>query len=121
MARETYGSIDEFIAANEAGVQPILNQLRDFIKNLAPNATERITWSMPTFYLNGNLVHFMAHKKHIGFYPGASGVEHFKSELDTRGLKYTKGAIQFPIDEPLHWDLIETIVNFRIAENTKSK
>jgi uncharacterized protein YdhG (YjbR/CyaY superfamily) len=73
---------------------------------------------MPTFYLHGNLVHFAAFKQHIGFYPAPSGIENFSAELAI--YKTSKGAIQFPLDQPIPFDLIRAIVEFRVAENLKS-
>ncbi len=114
-----YNTIDEYINICEPSVQSVLRELREFIKMHAPNATEKISWSMPTFYLNGNLIHFAAQKKHIGLYPGASGIEHFSSDFDALGLKYSKGAVQLPIGQLLPWELIGKLVDFRVMENTK--
>ena len=72
---------------------------------------------MPTFYLNGNLVHFAAYSKHIGFYPTASGISVFKRELSK--YRYAKGSVQFPLEGPLPLELIKTIVRFRVVENSK--
>ncbi len=119
MPHPDYATIDEYILTCEEPIQNILQELRLFIKQQAPAATEKISWSMPTFYFNGNLVHFMAHKKHIGFYPGTKAIEHFANEFEAMGLKRSKGAVQFPIDKPLPLDLIKRIVNFRVSENTK--
>lgn len=120
MARTVYSNIDEYIASCEPGIQPTLRELRNFIKELVPQATEKISWGMPTFYLNGNLVHFALHKNHIGFYPGASGIEAFISDFEKLKYKYSKGAVQFPLGRPLPWDLIQRIVEFRVNENTES-
>ncbi len=117
MPRPAYSNIDEYIGSSESSVQPILQEIREFIKKLAPDAKEKISWSMPTFYLNGNLIHFMAHKKHIGIYPGVSGIENFINDFEERGFKYSKGAVQFPLDKPIPWDLLQRIVEFRIKES----
>ena len=85
------------------------------IRFAAPGAQEKISYQMPTFYLNGNLVHFAAYAKHIGFYPTPSGIEKFKRELSE--YKHAKGSVQFPQGEPLPVDLIEKIVRFRVEEN----
>jgi len=85
------------------------------IRLAAPGAEEKISYQMPTFYLNGNLVHFAAYAKHIGFYPTPSGIEKFKRELSE--YKHAKGSVQFPLGEPLPVDLIEKIVRFRVEEN----
>jgi uncharacterized protein YdhG (YjbR/CyaY superfamily) len=109
-------TIDEYIAIFPEEVQAKLRQLRTVIHTAAPDATEKISYQMPTFYLNGNLVHFAALKNHIGFYPTPSGIENFKEEL--KSYKSSKGAVQFPLDQPLPLDLIARIVQFRVTENT---
>ncbi|WP_083258583.1 DUF1801 domain-containing protein [Cellulosilyticum sp. I15G10I2] len=113
----SYQSIDEYIAQFPEQVQIILEELRKAIKESAPDAQEKISYQMPTFSLHGNLVHFAAFKKHIGFYPAPTGIEAFKQELS--GYKGAKGSVQFPIDKPLPYDLIRKIVKYRAAENIK--
>lgn len=115
--KSDYNSIDEYISQFPPEIQGILESLRRVIKEAAPEAKEKISWKMPTFELHGNLVHFAAHKNHIGFYPGPSGIEAFKSYFE--GYKSSKGAVQFPIKEPMPYDLITRIVKFRAAENIK--
>ncbi|MDD4912339.1 MAG: DUF1801 domain-containing protein [Sideroxydans sp.] len=107
--------IDDYIATFPDEVQVILKKLRQTIRQAAPDATEKISYQMPTFYLNGNLVHFAAYKKHIGFYPAPSGIVAFQDEL----MKYktSKGAIQFPIDAAIPHALVKKIVQFRVKEN----
>lgn len=109
-------TIDEYILQFPKELQVILLKLRCVIKEAAPEAKEKISYQMPTFYLNGNLVHFAAYKKHIGFYPGPSGIEAFKDELSI--YKGGKGSVQFPIDKELPFDLISKIVGFRVNENS---
>ena len=109
-------TIDEYINQFPVDVQDILNELRRVINENAPGAKEKISYQMPTFYLNGNLVHFAAYKSHIGFYPAPSGIEAFKDELT--GYKWAKGSVQFPIDKPIPYDLVKRIVEFRVKENT---
>jgi uncharacterized protein YdhG (YjbR/CyaY superfamily) len=109
--------IDEYILKFPAEVQEILNTLRNVIKESAPEAEEKISYQMPTFVLNGNLVHFAAYKNHIGFYPTPSGIEEFKNELSE--YKGAKGSIQFPIEKPLPYELISKIVKYRVVENKK--
>jgi uncharacterized protein YdhG (YjbR/CyaY superfamily) len=113
----TYESIDEYISKYPYDIQKILNKLREAIKEAAPGAQEKISYQMPTFALYGNLVHFAAHKSHIGFYPTPSGVDAFKDEL--LEYKTAKGSVQFPIDRPLPYEIIREIVKFRVAENKK--
>lgn len=111
----TVKTIDEYISQFPSKVQEILKTLKNTIKEAAPEAKEKLSWRMPTFVLHGNLVHFAAHKKHIGFYPGPSGIEAFKKELSE--YKGAKGSVQFPIDKPLPYELISKIVKYRVAEN----
>lgn len=111
--------IEEYIAQYPEELQEKLRIMRTLISEAAPDASEKISWRMPTFYLNGNLVHFAMHKTHIGFYPSPSGIENFKEQL--KGYKTSKGAIQFPLDQPLPKELIQEIVKFRVMENTQQK
>ncbi|MNI24569.1 hypothetical protein D3C73_781930 [compost metagenome] len=111
----TFESMDDYISNFAPEVQEILNTLRKVIKESAPEATEKISYQMPTFVLHGNLVHFAAYQNHIGFYPAPSGIDAFKHELSA--YKGAKGSVQFPIDKPLPYELISRIVEFRIAEN----
>ncbi len=117
MEENKFETIDEYISMFPAGLQEELQKLRKVIKEAAPDAEEKISWQMPTFFLHGNLVHFAAHKNHIGFYPGADGIENFKQELTE--YKSSKGAVQFPNGKPLPYDLITRIVKFRVLENSK--
>lgn len=112
-----FNSIDEYIASFPEDIQNILNDIRATIRAAAPEATEKISYQMPTFFLNGNLVHFAAFKTHVGFYPTPSGIDEFKAELSK--YKGGKGSIQFPIDQPVPLDLIAKIVKYRISENLK--
>lgn len=112
-----YHSIDEYIATFPEEIQKILKELRATIKIAAPDAEEKISYQMPTFYLKGNLVHFAAHKNHIGFYPTPSGIEEFQKELS--GYQGAKGSIKFPLGKPMPLDLISKIVKFRVAENLR--
>jgi uncharacterized protein YdhG (YjbR/CyaY superfamily) len=116
--RKRFNSIDEYIADFPEEVQKILGELRAVIKAAAPDAEERISYQIPTFTLKGNLVHFAAYKKHIGFYPTSSGIQAFKNDLSI--YESGKGSVQFPIDKPLPLGLIRNIVKFRVAENLKN-
>jgi uncharacterized protein YdhG (YjbR/CyaY superfamily) len=107
--------IDEYITAFPKETQKLLEQLRRRIKKAAPKVEEVISYGMPAFKMNGILVWIAAYSKHIGFYPGASGIEAFKQELSV--YKGAKGSVQFPLDKPLPLGLIENIVKFRFAEN----
>ncbi|MGA9398427.1 MAG: DUF1801 domain-containing protein [Anaerolineaceae bacterium] len=110
-----YNSINEYIADSPKEVQKTLKELRAVIKAAAPDAVERISYQMPAFWQNGNLVYFAAYKSHIGFYPTSSGIVKFKQELST--YEVSKGTVRFPIDQPLPFDLIRKIVAFRVMEN----
>jgi uncharacterized protein YdhG (YjbR/CyaY superfamily) len=109
-------TIDAYIAGYPAGIQAILNKIRATIQKAAPEAQEAIKYQMPTFTLNGNLVHFAAFKNHIGFYPTPSGVENFKKELSP--YQTAKGSIQFPLDKPIPYGLISRIVKLRVKESS---
>lgn len=108
-------SMDEYISGFPPKVQKILNKIRTTIRKAAPGAQETIKYQMPTFILNGNLVYFAAFKEHIGFYPIPTGIEKFKKELSI--YKQGKGSVQFPLDQPIPYDLITRIVKFRVEEN----
>jgi uncharacterized protein YdhG (YjbR/CyaY superfamily) len=113
-------TMDEYINTFPQNIQQILNQVRQTIKEAAPEAEETINYQIPTFTLNGrNLVHFAAFENHIGFYPTPSGIEAFKEELSS--YKKAKGSVQFPFDRPLPLPLIRRIVKFRVKENLGRK
>lgn len=107
-------TIDEYIALFPKDVQAILEKIRATIKKSAPTAQETINYQIPTFTINGNLVHFAAFKSHIGFYPTPSGVEKFKEELSI--YEGAKGSVKFPLDKPIPYTLIGKIVKFRVKE-----
>jgi uncharacterized protein YdhG (YjbR/CyaY superfamily) len=107
--------MDEYIARFPPDVQQILEEIRSAIRKAAPDAQETISYQMPTFTLKGNLVHFAAFKKHIGFYPTPTGIEAFKNELSE--FEGGKGSVKFPLDKPIPFDLISKIVQFRVQEN----
>jgi uncharacterized protein YdhG (YjbR/CyaY superfamily) len=107
--------IDAYIAGFPPDVQKKLQEIRATISKAAPGAEETISYAIPTFKLNGNLVHFAAFKNHIGFYPAPSGIEAFKKELSV--YAGGKGTVQFPLTEPLPHALITKIVRFRVKDN----
>ncbi len=108
-------NIDEYIADFPPNVQKILQKIRLTVRKAAPQAEETIKYRMPTFTLKGNLVHFAAFKKHIGFYPTPTGTEEFQKELSV--YDGAKGSVQFPLDQPIPFGLISKIVKFRVKEN----
>jgi len=113
--RSTASSIDDYIAGFPPETRKTLEELRALIRASAPDATETISYAIPTFDLNGHLVHFAGYKQHIGFYPTGRGVEAFKEEL--KPYKSGKGSVQFPLGQPLPTGLIRRIVEYRVAEN----
>ncbi len=112
---KTPKSIDEYIENFPKETQTILQKIRMTIQKEAPNATETISYGIPTFVQNGNLVHFGAYAKHIGFYALPSGNIAFQKEISK--YKFGKGSIQFPLNEPIPYPLIKKIIKFRISEN----
>ena len=108
-------TIDEYIGTFQKHVQERLESIRKLVAKLAPDAQEKISYQMPTFYLNGNLVHFAGFQNHIGFYPTPHGISEFQKELSK--YKNGKGSIQFPLDEPLPMKLIERMVKYRIQKD----
>jgi len=108
-------SIDSYISSFPKDIQKHLEDIRATIKKSAPEAEEAIKYAMPTFVLNGNLVHFAAYQHHIGFYPAPEALEFFKDLLS--GYKSSKGAVQFPLDKPMPLDIISKIVVFRVRQN----
>lgn len=111
-------SIDAYIESFPEDVQKKLEELRRTIKEVAPEAEETISYRMPTFKLQGNLVHFAAFENHIEFYPTSSGIDAFEDELSE--YKTGKGSVRFPLDEPVPYDLVREIVEYREAENTQN-
>jgi uncharacterized protein YdhG (YjbR/CyaY superfamily) len=105
----------EYLSGFPEETQQLLEQVRLIIKEAAPGAEEVISYGMPAFKMNGMIVWFAGYSKHIGFYPGASGIEAFKNELSV--YKGAKGSVQFPLDKPLPSRLITEIVKFRVIEN----
>jgi uncharacterized protein YdhG (YjbR/CyaY superfamily) len=108
-------TIDEYIAGFPREVQARLDRIRAVIRKAAPGAEEKMSYRIPTFTLKGSLVHFGGFKKHVGFYPGASGIANFQTEL--AAYDSAKGSVQFPFDKPLPVGLIAEIVKFRVKEN----
>ncbi len=108
-------NIDEYIAAFPTETQILLEQIRRAIQEAAPDAEETISYAMPAFKLNGNLVYFAGYKNHIGFYATPNGHEAFKEELVV--YKTGKGSVQFPLNQPMPLDLIKRMVAFRVKEN----
>lgn len=123
MKKTNFKTIDEYIGIFPGDVQKILEQVRQTIKKSAPTAVEAISYQIPTFKLNGNLVHFAAFNNHVGFYPGAEAIKVFKKEIAS--YKSSKGTIQFPVNRAMPLSLIRKIVKYRVkinsAKNMKTK
>ncbi len=118
--RSTASSIDEYIAEFPPATQKVLQEIRALISATAPVAIETISYAIPTFDLNGkHLVHFAGYEKHVGFYPTGKGVEAFKHEFGQ--YKWSAGTVQFPLGEPLPKDLIQRIVEYRVAQVSSKK
>jgi len=115
-SKQNFQTIDEYIKTFPKDIQKILETVRQTIKKTVPDAKEAISYQIPTFKLNGNLVHFAAFKNHIGFYPGSKAIKIFQKDL----VKYksSKGAVQFPLDKPMPLSLIQKIVKHRVKENS---
>jgi uncharacterized protein YdhG (YjbR/CyaY superfamily) len=114
-SRKTARDIDEYIAGFPADIQKVLQKIRATIRKAAPEADEAIKYQIPTFTLNGNLVHFAAFTHHVGFYPAPRGKDAFKEAL--AGYDGGKGTVKFPLDKPIPLPLIAKIVKFRVKEN----
>jgi uncharacterized protein YdhG (YjbR/CyaY superfamily) len=116
-SRSTANSIDEYIAGFPPETRQVLQEMRALVKAAAPEATETMSYAIPTFDLNGrHLVHFAGYPRHIGFYPVPTGIEAFKEEL--KPYKQGRGSVQFPLGRPMPMDLIRRIVEFRVEENS---
>ncbi|MBK5211568.1 MAG: DUF1801 domain-containing protein [Coriobacteriia bacterium] len=112
-----FQTIDEYIALQPEQYRPVLRRLRETIAKAAPEATEAISWHMPSFQQNGPIIYFALNKKHIGLYPTSSPIVHFARELAL--YKTSKGAVQIPLDEEVPWDLVSQMVRFKVRENQK--
>jgi uncharacterized protein YdhG (YjbR/CyaY superfamily) len=112
-------NIDEYIADFPVEVQLLLQTLRTAIRKAAPKAEEAIKYQMPTFVLNGNLIHFAGYKNHIGLYPGSKPIEEFKDELSR--YETSKGTVRFPLDKPIPLGLISRITKFCVKRNLARK
>lgn len=112
-------TVDEYIGGFSLPVQKALQEIRAVIRECVPEAGEKMAYGIPTFTLNGNLVHYAAFEKHIGFYPAPEGIEAFKNEFGK--YKYAKGSVQFPLDQPIPFDLIRRITLYRAEQNRQKK
>lgn len=113
--KQQFATMDKYIASFPNDIRAVLEQIRTTIRKAAPDAEETISYQIPTFTLNGNLVHFAVFKNHIGFYPSPSGIEKFQNELSA--YEGAKGSVKFPLAKPIPYELISKIVVFRVKEN----
>ena len=111
--------VDRYIAGFPLNMRELLEKMRTTISKAAPGAEETLGYGIPTFKLNGNLVHFAGYKNHVGFYPAPSAIKAFEKELNV--YERAKGSVQFPIDKPLPLALVKKMVNFRVKENLEKK
>ena len=118
-SKKVFKTIDEYIATFPKNFQSNLEEMRQAVREAAPEAEETISYQMPAFKLNGILVWFAAFKNHIGFYPKTSAIEAFKEELS--GYEVSKGTIRFPINKPVPIDLVKKIVRYRVKENLQEE
>lgn len=105
-------TVEDYILAQDEGIRGQLRQVRTVLVSRLPDAKEKISWSMPTYWKDHNIIHFAAQKKHIGLYPGPEAVEFFSDKLDQAGLKYSKGSIQIPYSDQLPLELIAEIADW---------
>ena len=103
---------EEYILAQDEGIRSALQSIRRVLISSLPDATEKISWSMPTYWKGHNIIHFAAQKKHIGLYPGPEAVAHFSEKLDQACLKYNKGSIRIPYSDELPLELIGEIADW---------
>ncbi len=107
-------TMDAYIEDQPEEVRPLLYAVRETIRTAAPQASERFSWQMPTFFLKENLIHFACFKNHIGIYPGGEAVGVFADRL--AGYKTSKGSIQFPLKKSIDHELIADIVRWRVEQ-----
>lgn len=115
-------NIDEYILLFPVEAQEKLIELRVFITSQVPHLEEYIGYQMPAFRYKGKpLIYFAGYKKHIGFYPGAEGIKNFEKDFEKRNYKFSKGAVQFPLDEENPLDLVDKILAFKMKEIEQKK
>ena len=119
MNRSSTKSMDEYIERYPKRIQGILQKIRLTIKRAAPEATESISYQIPTFKLGGNLVHFAAFTEHISFFPTSSGLAKFKKDLESYAT--SNGTVTFPLGKPIPYELISKITKFRVKEVIEKK
>jgi uncharacterized protein YdhG (YjbR/CyaY superfamily) len=116
---KTFETIDAYIAAQDVAIQPVLHKIRAVIQENAPDAIEKISYQMPTFWQDENLIHFAVAKRHIGIYPGGELVAIWGDKL--AGYQTSKGTVQLPLNQPIDYELIAEMVRFRVAHRRQRK
>lgn len=119
MKQATYTTIDQYIAGFPPETQTILQKVRQTIQQAAPEATEKISYGIPTFVLHGNLVHFGAYPTHIGFYPGSAPIAAFADQLEP--YETAKGTVRFPLNQPIPYELIKQMTTYAVERNLANK
>lgn len=114
-----FKTIDDYIAACTGAARDMLVKMRLLVHEAVPEINEKISWQMPTFYKTGIVIHFAAHQKHIGVYPGPDAVAIFREQIEDAGFKWTKGGFQIPLGHPVPNELLRSIVLFRLAEEER--
>ncbi|MBY5035300.1 DUF1801 domain-containing protein [Streptococcus gallolyticus] len=104
--------VEQYIASCPEEIAAVLKSVRQAIQEVLPEAVERFSYGMPTYWYGHNLIQ----KAHLGLYPGARGVEHFAAQLVERNLDYSKGTIKFPYDQEIPLDFIQEIVRWTFEE-----
>lgn len=117
--KPAYATVEEYIARYEGEARARMERLRELILGASPLITEKISWGMATFVLNGNLIHFAGEKRHIGLHPGPEAIAHFAGRFGE--YRFSKGTLQLPYDKPMPWDLIRDIIAYCVAEKSKGK
>ncbi len=112
MEENKISTIDDYIKSCDESIQPKLNELRQLILDIAPELKEKISWGMPTFYMKKNIIHFAAHKNHVGLYPGPDAIVVFSDRLAQ--YQTSKGAIKIPNDKEFDKALIKDIILYNI-------
>ena len=114
MEKQSFETIDQYILLQTPEIRAKLNAIRAAIREAAPDAAEKISYQMPTFWQKVNIAHFAAFSRHIGFYPGPEAIEAFRERIAP--YRNSKGAVQFPLDRPLPLDLVRDMVRFNLAK-----
>jgi len=114
-------SIDSYIEQSADEHREILQKIREVIRANAPNATEKLSYKMPTFWQGENLIHFASHKNHLGIYPTPSATNHFADRITEAGYTFSKGCIQISWNKPIDYELVAEITKYRVSQVENKK